>query len=463
MMTFPAKKTESEKNYAFAPNENKNSSSDATQRKMTYFNSPMDRKPLALKGVKKSSLANDVIEDFSSSKMNWKLKFKMMIKVYLFPNILAILFTCVVKAFMGNYPIKCPFPPTCICLDLTYRFIFCLQDLLTYWMMWIILILLEIYQKLCRFITLALSVSFIFIFYFCSEAQGFSWAGIYSFLLLLRFFRLLLINKSRGWKILWNSYCYFGSSMLLMLNYLFFLFLAQKIQNEIKRPWIDIFYSFYFLFFFLVLKHSLVNFGMYSYHLNYQNQQQNFLLVSGARISLSYCISFMTAPFLKFQLQDPSQYLVIFSYCNNLISLYTRFNFFQFIFLKIWYRLKNPKIFPKNNVKNTEKEEKSIEKIISGCTLDITFINSIRLIIYHFWPGNLLYSNCVFEESNLAGILILIFINLILAISIFIFMIKKGKALFSYRGKLNPYVNTYLLFLTNILCELNISFYMGKF
>ena len=91
MMTFPAKRTESKKNYTFAPKENiKNNSSETTRRKMTYFNSPMDRKPLALKGVKKGSLANDVIEDFSSSKMNWKLKFKMMMKVYLFPNILAI-------------------------------------------------------------------------------------------------------------------------------------------------------------------------------------------------------------------------------------------------------------------------------------------------------------------------------------------------------------------------------------
>jgi len=174
----------------------------------------------------------------------------------------------------------------------------------------------------------------------------------------------------------------------------------------------------------------------------------------------------MSTPFLQFKLNEPTQYLVIFSYINNLITLYTRFNLFEYGTTKIYRTL----FIKRQNddavaqmINSPEKEQiKNIDKIISGCTLDITFISSIKLIVYHLWPGNVIYSNCAYATTELGGIIIFVSVNILLTFSILMFMAKKREALFTYRGELNIIMNVYLLFLTNILFEITLSFFIGK-
>ena len=437
-----------------------------TSRKPTFQNS--FRKSLGLKGLKRKSIGVDIIKQISKQDLTWNKKISSFMRHYLLLNFIAVFFTLVIKLVEEFSPKGCGYPPICICEGSAKRMLIAISDISGYWMIWILLICFEVYQKLFRLVIFLMAFLFILFFYIFSDAKGFNWFPIYSFLVLLRLFRYLFLMKNQSVRgMVWLIYRSQGSAFLLIVNYGIFLFLAEKFKLMMEKPWIDIFYSFYFLIFFLFFKNCLIKFGTYAYDFNFENQQQNFLIILAARIAISYFISFMATPFLRFKTNEPAQYLVIFSYSNNLITLYTRFNLFGYVTNRLW-RIFSKQKQSENDIdkidpKSPEKEQKkNIDKIISGCTLDITFISSIRLIIYNLWPGNVMYSNCSSASTDIVGIMVFVSVNILLTLSILIFMAKKGEALFTYRGKLNIYMNIYLLFLTNILFEITLSFFIGK-
>ena len=434
-------------------------------RKPTYQNS--FRKSLGLKGIKRRSIGVDIIKQISNQGIAWNKKLNFFLKHFLLLNFVAFFFTLLIKYIEDFHPNQCLYTPICIGKSVLERILISISDFFGYWMIWILLILFEVYQKLFRTIIFILSFVFIFFFYLLSEEEDFKWFPIYVFLFLLRLFRYLFLLKNLPMSgMFWLFYRSQSPAILLVINYSIFLYLADNIKNSIDKPWIDIFYSFYFLIFFIIFKHSLIKYGLYAYDHNFENQQQNFLIILGARIAICYFISFMSTPFLQFKLNEPTQYLVIFSYINNLITLYTRFNLFEYGTTKIYRTL----FIKRQNddavaqmINSPEKEQiKNIDKIISGCTLDITFISSIKLIVYHLWPGNVIYSNCAYATTELGGIIIFVSVNILLTFSILMFMAKKREALFTYRGELNIIMNVYLLFLTNILFEITLSFFIGK-
>ena len=428
-------------------------------KNQTFFTSHRTEcKSVTLKGIKRISTKDDIIKQIFKDDIGWKTKLKRLFRYYLYPHLIAALLTIIVKILASIRPNDCGNGPICICFTVIERSIISVTDIFGYWMIWILVILFEVYQKLFRCLIFLMSFIFIYLFYLLSDADSFNWFPIYIFLLLVKFSRFFfLVRKFNIKEMLFMGYKSQGCGILLIVNYAFLFFLAKNFKDYVQKPWIDIFYSLYFLLFFLILKHFLVIFGTYAYDHNSQNQQQNFLMISVSRIALSYFISFTSSNFTQFKFNDIGQYLLIFSYSNNLITLYTRFNLFEFVTMKLYrFIVKKPK--------NTQQNEQSIniQKILSGCTLDITFISSIRLLIYHIWEGNILYSNCDYESTELVGIIIFIILNMVLTFSILFFMIYKGEALFTYKGQLNVYMNIYLLYLTHVLFEITISFFARK-
>lgn len=159
----------------------------APRKNKGYFDTEIDVRPLALKGNNRVSVANDVIHNLSQANVSCCHKMKLIWNHFLFPNIMAILFTFVTKIMIKFAPMNCGFPPICLCQNLLFRLLSCLHDLISYWMLWIIFIQFEIYQRLCRMLIFLISFLFIILFYFFSESQGFNWAWVYAFLLMLRF------------------------------------------------------------------------------------------------------------------------------------------------------------------------------------------------------------------------------------------------------------------------------------
>lgn len=430
----------------------------------TFCNPQPDCPSVGLKDVKRYSFGEDLIKNLSQNTLSWKKKLLKLGKYYLFPNVFAIMITVFVRVIIALKPNDCEFLPICISKDKSTRAIITITDILNFWMLWILNLILEIYVKITRIFYFLVICLFIALFYMLSNENNFSWFPIYSFLVFFRFIRYIFVLRKTLLKDLISViYSSQGCIIILMLNYIFFYFIQEKLKQNLEDFGFEIFNFFYFLIFFIFVRHSLMKYAMYIFDQKFQTKQQTFLLLITARISLSYLISFMSCPFLNFQTNRIAQYLIIYTYANNLIGLYTRFNLFQYFCIKIYrfFKKKSQSIIKKKIHSNKEKKQ-YINKIISGCTLDIVFISSCRMIIYNLWPGNIIYSNCVYPNSTREGVLLFVVVNICVTLGIFAYMVYKKTALFFYKGKLDYHVNIYLLYMTNTLFESSISFFAGK-
>lgn len=459
--------TTKRKSIKIGPIQRKSTSLSNTRKnnvRRTFCNPQPDLPSVGLKNVKRYSFGEDLIKHLSQNTVTWKKKLLKMGKYYLFPNIFAIMITVLVRVIIEFKPNDCEFLPICISSDKSTRAIITITDILNLWMLWILNVILEIYVKITRIVYFLIICLYIALYYMLSNEKNFSWFPIYSFLLFLRFIRYIFVLKKTLLKdmisVIYSSQ---GCTLILMLNYIFFYFIQEKLKESLEGFWFEIFNLFYFLIFFIFVRHSLMKYAMYIFDQKFQTKQQTFLLLITARISLSYLISFMSCPFLNFQTNKITQYLIIYTYSNNLIGLYTRFNLFQYVCIKI-YRFFTKKSIKtiKTKMQSNKEKKQYINKIISGCTLDIVFISSCRMIIYNLWPGNIIYSNCVYLTSTREGMLLFVAVNLFVTLGIFVYMVYKKTALFFYKGKLDYHVNIYLLYMTNTLFETTISFFAGK-
>lgn len=408
------------------------------------------------------SIGTDLIKELlAKNDITLSKKITEILKFYLFPNTIAFFVILFVKFLISIDPNEC-FADKFIYIGngSQKKALVALADINIYWMIWILFSFFEIYQKLYRTFLFFTSMIFIFLFYILSNENTFKWYPIYLFLFFLRLIRYLLIYR--------NETCWIritmllrsqGSALTLLINYGVFLLFSEKANELLSASYRDLIFSFYFIIFFFVLKSSLINFALYACDTNMQNQEQNFLIVLASRIAVCYFISFMSTSFMNFSFSEFGKYFIILSYINNIVGLYTRFNFVAFITLKIYRIWKKKDVVESVKKENLRKKKKKIQKIMSGCTLDISFIGSMRLLICHLWPGNLIYSNCFYPKTNLEGILIFVFLNMSLALLILFFVSKRGEALFVYKGKLNIFVNLYLLFLNYALYEISMSFF----
>jgi len=173
---------------------------------------------------------------------------------------------------------------------------------------------------------------------------------------------------------------------------------------------------------------------------------------------------------LKMDIYDWGGWLLLVSYGNFLLGFYFKIDLIGFFYLKL------RKLFTKCCKESTqqidEKNKIYIEKLFSGCVLDIQLVCCFRLIILYLskrWSGahfhGNYYKDCSFEiepenfQMSLWGLLALIMINLGLAVFIFFYMIRKKNLLILYKIKHNYLYNVYFLYLTHIYFEGNLNMF----
>ena len=115
-----------------------------------------------------------------------------------------------------------------------------------------------------------------------------------------------------------------GYVFVLFFNYIFIFFVIPELKLMIVNSTILSILNFcYILIFLSILKQTIVVFATYVEDPLSDHKYKNLLLILSARISVAYLVSFMSAPFLNFKFDDIGNYILIFSYINNLIALYT--------------------------------------------------------------------------------------------------------------------------------------------
>lgn len=414
---------------------------------------------------RKNTFGEEFIGNILDKNLSFCNKLFQIAKYYIFPNITVITLTFLTQILINISPNTCGNTTVCICSHISERIVVTFSDIMGYWMLWISIIIFEMTTKISRIVFFLLSIIYIFLIYLFSEEKGFSWIPIYSFLLSIRLIRQILINKKT---IIKETFVFIystqGSVLTLMINYLIYSFFHEDIK-KIPNPWNEIFTFLYFLIFFIIVRHSMMKFGLFICEKKYPSKQKTFLLLTISRVSLIYLISFLSSPFLNFKYDNFTNYMVLYSYVNNLISLFTRFNLFEYTIFKIYSccfrRKKCVESIISNSTPQQQKED-YVNKFISGCTLDVIFISSFRFIFLHIIPRNMVYSNCSQIHTEIHGIIIFVLANILVTIGIFSYMRFTKKTLFFYKGKIDLFFNIYYLYLINALFEETIAFFYDK-
>ena len=351
----------------------------------------------------------------------------------------------------------------CFCEGLEGRIILLLTDSFIYWSLWLILFMLtENYSKRYRIILFSICYIFLIFYYIFGFDSSLQYAPIYIFSTLIFVIAFIIHHRKNSFKELLIKLFRAEAYMLVIFcNYFFIMFFLPKFENLMENIYLSILNFFYVLLFFCLLKENIVRFVVYLEERKSEIKHKDILIILASRISVCYLFSFMSAPFLKFQSEYIGSYFLILSYINNLFALYTGKNIITDNAIKIWnYLMKNHQ----NYLINTYIDEKTIkaQKFILGSTLDISFISSVRMLTYNLWSARMLITNCHSISTEILGILIILAIDLTMTITIFLYMLKKREILFSYKRKLNKFLNIYVLFLVHSLFEINIVYFSVK-
>ena len=410
-----------------------------------------------------SSFRNDLIRDhYVDNKKGFTGMLRFFGKHLILPNIVSlILAVCFLSAMNYLHVRSCYLPPNCVCDDLKLQMISTLKELFATYFIWFILLFMTLqYARSYRIFWFVFSLFFVFGYYLISNEKSFLRYPVYFYFLFVNFLGAFLYSSKKSIKErLVNVFKMNGFYIAMIINYLF-LIVAKDFKKFIGNMNFEIFYNFYVLIFFSSMQQTLIIYGR---KLCENNEilisNDKFLFALNCRISLSFLLSFLSAPFMDFSIDNYYKYGLIFSYSNSVIALYTRINIIEII----WKRLFNF-IFHKLKIsfrfsQKIDETEIYLSKKISGSCHDVLFVAMTSVFIFYFWQKTVSYADCehfVVETFNYFGIIISSSINFVATYSL-IYLIKRTKiTFFSYPIWKNIYLNILILFLIRCLFEENV-------
>ena len=415
-------------------------------------------------------------------------KLIFFLKKFLISHILSALLSVLFIIIQTEYGKYCYMAPVCICNDdLTTKTYVSIKEYFSYWIIWILsliqsVFIRDIYQNQTNYFKVMFFVivtTFTFFWVIFSKEANYIPLIHYVVLLLANFFfqfwGLFRLKKSFKEKIL----IFMKLNQLpfiIFFNYLFFLFLYRKINESLIARFsetvamnlVNLYISFYTLAFTYSLKKMLLNYSQYLIKLSHRNTQT---IINLMRILLTLFVSIPTANLLKMDIRDWGGWFLIVSYINIMMGFYFKVDFMRFFFEKIKLCITHAKTESKINPLD-EKNRIYVQKLLCGCVLDVQLICCFRLIILYVsnrWEGAFFepkfYLNCEFEINrenfhiNLWGVVILVVLNVLMAVFIFFYMIKKKNLIILYKIKHNFLYNVYLVYLSHVFFEAMINMF----
>jgi len=407
-----------------------------------------------------ATFKNDLIRDFYMDKRKKCDRFLFFCKYFIFPNIISYIFGVLFIMFIKSLAHEsCYLPPDCICTEIKPKVISVFKELITTWLIWFILLLMNCrYSLFYRIVISFWSLVFIFMYYlFFPNERNFIRYPIYASSLVSNALGTFIYTSSKSFKNkMIDVYNTNGFYVVMLTNYVLLIFVKQ-FKNLIGIVAFTIIYNLYIFVFFDSMQKSLIKYGRFLCEKNeILNPNDKFFFALNSRISLCFLFSFLAAPFLNFSSNNSDKYGLIFSYSHSILALYTRINlmnkylkrFFNFLFakLKINFQLSQ----------KIDETEIYLSKKISGSCIDIIFIANTSILTFYFWKKTVAYSDCetyALENYKYFGITIFSLINLVMTCMLLYFIIKKKITLFSYPIWTNALLNIIILFLSRCLFE----------
>lgn len=385
---------------------------------------------------------------------------KKILKLYLIPHILAIIFAIFINFTNKIYSVNCFHSPECICDDIYKKVIYSIKEALFHWIIYIFVILYNpLYTKVFKIIFSLIQIVFYFMFFLLYPEKNFIRYPIYIELVIcvlttdFYIFRTLSFKQKIG-KI--NQI--YGCVTIHFANYILFSFLIPYIKGFLWDYAYEVLFSLYISVYFNAMEKSLIVLALYMEEDPRFSHMQKSLFQFNARISISFIIGFLASSFLAFKFENWSKYIVIVTYTNTLINFYTRFNIMQKILIYFWNlifgKCKRITIKAENDPKKI-----LIRKNISGYFLDVILTGSLRFLLYLALEDRIYYSDCDLILPEKFGIFNFFGINFLVTSSVIIYVIAKKIDFVRYQIYSNYFMNIYFLLLTLCLFEDNVLFF----
>ena len=267
---------------------------------------------------------------------------------------------------------------------------------------------------------------------------------------------------------------------IIFSNYLFYVFIYNMINDylfktlsyEFATNLINLYVSIYILTITFFLKKFVIKYAEFLIKLN---QRNTYAIINMMRFVLCLFVSIPASNLLKLNVEEWGGWLLLMSYCNFLLGFYFRVDLLDILIKKVKLCFKIKEKIEEINIGDV-KNKAYIEKLFSGCMLDLQIICCFRLIILYFtkrWLGAFLkgdyYINCKFQINdkffyiNIWGLSAIVTVNIVLAIFIFYYMNKSKNLLLLYKIKHNFFYNVFFLFVTHSYFEGNLNMFYSYF
>ena len=436
----------------------------------------------------KCSEESEIMQFVLLKNKNFLKKLLFFIRKFLISHLCAASITILLILIQNLYGKYCYMPPNCLCQDdiQIKTFVF-FKEFFSYWMLFIVFFIQSVFTsqlfpektslKKGLFVLISAIYSFFWILF--SSERNYIPLLHYLFLLFLSFVfelnEIIKTSQTAKEKLLVflkiNQFAF-----VLFINYLFYLFVYQTINTvllmefdeEFAKNIISFYISIYTLTITYLLKRVVLNYSQFLIKISKRNTHA---VISSMRAALCLFISIPAANMLKMNIFDWGGWFLIISYGNFLIGFYFKVDFFGVFIEKIKIFFMKKGVIVKIDLEY-EKNRIYIEKLLSGCVLDVQLVCCLRILILYIsqrWSGAFLrgqfYKNCSFEieskefQINAWGIVALVTINVSLAIFVFFYMIKRQNQLILYKIKHNYFANVYLIFLNHFYIEAMINMF----
>ena len=466
------------------------------KRSVSFANIPEKKRPAKAFTISKfeylqrCSKESEIMKYIVLRKKPFLSKMLFFLKKFIIYHIFAALLSLLFIGIQGKYSKYCNMSPNCFCNDdLLVKVFVAFKEFFIYWIIYIIAIIQSaiirdlFHEKttLMKIIFFCLSSIFTLFYVILTPEENYTSLYVYMFYMFLvftmefySFYRIKLSLKKAVLTFLKINQVAF----LIFFNYIFYRYFYKSINDSIlthmssnnSKNIINLYLSLYTLVISFFLKKFVL---IYSEFLILLNQRNTYAVINIMRITLCLFMSLPAANLLKFDIYDWGGWLLLLSFGNFLMGFYFKIDFLDILFKLI---KKIFKISQNLDLKRRTTEEikckNYIEKLFSGCVLDIQLVSCFRLIILYcskHWGASYIntqfYKDCSFEVEgslfimSLWGVMSILIINVSLAVFIFFYMIRMRNLLILYKIKHNFVYNVYFLFLTHMFFEANLNMF----
>ena len=444
------------------------------------------------KTIRKTQRNSSIIKSLIFLDIRWQEKLQVFVKAYLIPHLLTDLLVTLVTLSHLYYKEYCFMKPLCSCdNDIRKKIYTVAIQMLSNHGIFVVAeyfcligVFLSDYRKLniivfiCYFsIVMTLETGYIA---WSSEEESFNeWPiHIMNFIASSLFLSIIVSIKYKfNFKeVQKNLFKISIFSNCLFFHYFLIRFVFPYLNNQIPYHLANYLIPLYQIFYFRIMN-SVAYKALYIYY-NYASTLTKSLpsvvINSQMRYFQTFLLSVPLASILNFKIQIEGiiQWLLLLSYANCLVLIFTRVDMFaKYVYIPLYRKIFRPKQI--KIPRKLEENELKCQLIISGNLLDVIYLFSMRLlfwVIFKIWiihPFQLkYYKNCGFEmdfstfQVNSVGIITVVAVNSLITLAVFIFMKLKKTLLFEYKMEENmsaKILNVFTFLLLSVIIDNNIQ------